>query len=150
VDTCIWSKVIGRNVTASRKPGAAPLDCKGRNTASTTPINTTSLLENRGERPLKFPSRANLTTVGGDLIINNNDSLTDLDGLESLTTVGWILYINDNYSLTNLDGLANLTTVDGDLYIDSNDILCQGLVDDFIANVTVGGSTSSTGNDDSC
>ena len=54
VDTCILSLTIGRDVTASRKPGAAPLDCKGRNTASTTPTNTTSHTQPRRQTPLEF------------------------------------------------------------------------------------------------
>jgi hypothetical protein len=77
VDTCIWSKTIGRNVTASRKPGTAPLDCKGRNTASTTPTNTTSLIENRGERPLKFPSRSKFELESSDQIILYCDGQVD-------------------------------------------------------------------------
>jgi hypothetical protein len=66
---------------------------------------------------------SNLTSVGGDLYIYNNDVLANLDGLESLTSVGGELDISGNGLLTNLNGLANITSVGGDLRIINNNAL---------------------------
>src|SRR5690606_1508622 len=63
---------------------------------------------------------SNLTSVGGDLYIISNSSLTDLYGLSNLTSVGGNLFISTNSSLPNLDGLSNLTSVGGTLYITYN------------------------------
>ena len=63
-----------------------------------------------------------LNHVGGNLYIDNNDSLTNLEGLNNLTSVGG-LYIRYNDSLTSLEGLNNLTSVGGSLYIVFNDSL---------------------------
>jgi len=53
-----------------------------------------------------------LTRVGGNwLEISGNSALTNLDGLESLTTIAGDLLINDNSALTNIDGLSSLSTV---------------------------------------
>ena len=63
---------------------------------------------------------ANITSVGGDLDIQNNATLTNLDGLANLTSVeGLSIYNND--ALTNLDGLASsLTSAGGYLTIYDN------------------------------
>jgi len=50
-----------------------------------------------------------LTSVGGDLKILFNPSLTNFDGLNNLTSLGRDLVIKYNNSLTNLDCLSNLT-----------------------------------------
>jgi len=80
-----------------------------------------------------------LDSVGGDLLIYWNESLTNLDGLNHLTSVGGSLNVGisvgsetfpesyevylGNPELTNLDGLSSLTSVDSGLYILSNDAL---------------------------
>ena len=64
---------------------------------------------------------SNLTSVGGDLWISHNTSLTNLNGLASLTSVG-SLYIQQNPALTNLNGLATLTSLEL-LFIHNNDAL---------------------------
>jgi len=52
-----------------------------------------------------------MTSVGGEVDIRNNASLTNLDGLCSLTLVGGNLWIGDCDTLTDLDGLRNITSV---------------------------------------
>ncbi len=61
-----------------------------------------------------------LTSVGGDLWIEDNFSLTNLDGLSGVTSVGGDLWIDFNTFLTNLDGLSGVTSVEGDLRIEDN------------------------------
>ncbi len=60
-------------------------------------------------------------TITGDLIIDSTQ-LTSLIGLESLTTLGGSLIVRDNQFLTRLSGsaLSNLETVGGDIEITGN------------------------------
>jgi hypothetical protein len=64
-----------------------------------------------------------LTTIGGNLYIDDIRSLTDLSGLRNLTSVGGGLIIGDNDDLTNLSGLENLSSVGGKLRIINNPAL---------------------------
>ena len=84
---------------------------------------------------------ANITSVGGQLWIQDNAALTNLDGLANITgSVGGELYIFNNAALTNLDGLANITSVGGDLFISSNAALINH---DGLVNITsVGGGAA--------
>ena len=91
-----------------------------------------------------------ITSVGGNLIIRENAALTNLDGLSGITTVGGTLYIHGNDALTDISGLSSLTTVGGALYIYNNPLLCQSLVDAFVAACSCGGVGATSGNDDGC
>jgi hypothetical protein len=68
----------------------------------------------------------NLTQIGGDLWINQNDSLASLTGLDELTTIGGGLLIGYDYgggdrsgmsSLASLSALNNLTSIGGILCV---------------------------------
>jgi len=67
-----------------------------------------------------------LTTIGGDLQIGGTDwatsytILTNLTGLNNLASIGGNLIIQYNNSLQNLDGFQNLVSIGGDLTIDMN------------------------------
>src|SRR5690606_4849478 len=63
---------------------------------------------------------SNLTSVGGYLSIASNSSLSSPNGLNNPTSAGGNLNINSNPNLTNLNGLSNLTSVGADLVINSN------------------------------
>jgi hypothetical protein len=65
----------------------------------------------------------NITSVGGDLDIYNNDALTSLAALENITSVGGRLMISTNNALTSLKGLESITSIGGGLGIDSNNAL---------------------------
>ena len=52
--------------------------------------------------------------------MNNDSSLTDLNGLNNITTINGSLNINNNALLANLDGLNSLTSVGSDLQISGN------------------------------
>jgi hypothetical protein len=86
-----------------------------------------------GKNITNLDGLANLTSVGGKLVIEFNPALTNLDGLANLTSVGGKLSILRNNAITNLDGLANLTSVGGNLYIYGNDALTNL---DGLANLT--------------
>jgi len=64
-----------------------------------------------------------LTSVGGDLVIDNNDKLAGLNGLDGLTAIGGDLVLYDNDELGQIDALAQLRTVGGSLDIRDSDML---------------------------
>ncbi len=92
---------------------------------------------------------SNLRNVEGYLYIEGNSALTNLDGLSSLRYVHWNAEIKDNAALTNLNGLSRLTTVGGDLHVYDNPSLCQSLVESFL-ELFPDNTTSFGNNDDSC
>jgi len=65
----------------------------------------------------------NLTSIEGSFWIGANSSLTSLTGLENLTSIGDYLTIFTNNSLASLNGLDNLTTIGGELRIINNNSL---------------------------
>ena len=64
-----------------------------------------------------------LTSVAGNLGIEDNDMLLNVDGLSGITSVAGDLYIGANDQFTNINGLSGLTSVTGNLTIESNDML---------------------------
>ena len=68
-----------------------------------------------------------LKLVAGELVIEDNDSLINIDALASLSEVtiepSFSIRIQRNRQLANLDGLASLTKIDGGLIIHLNDSL---------------------------
>ena len=64
-----------------------------------------------------------INSIGGDLHINDSDSLTTLEGLENLIYIGGNLKIYYNHELTNLSGLGNLTYIGGNIEFKYNPAL---------------------------
>jgi len=58
-----------------------------------------------------------LTSIGGDLIIRDNDSLVSLSGLEGVLSISSDFSILGSNALINLSGLDNLTSIGGNLKI---------------------------------
>jgi len=77
----------------------------------------------------------NLTDVGGEVEIRDNNSLLNLQGLENLTQIHTNLIIDANNSLLDLNGLSSLNELGDDLHIANNPQLnsVRGLAQ--IANV---------------
>ncbi len=69
------------------------------------------------------PALGELTTVGKELYIFNNDELTSLAGLDNVTYIGGYLDIWDNNGLASLAGLNKVDSVGGSVYIADNDML---------------------------
>jgi hypothetical protein len=63
-----------------------------------------------------------LSEIGGDLVMENNSLLENIDGLSNLTSVASI-EISYNPVLMNLDGFRNLASVEEYLFITCNDAL---------------------------
>ena len=72
---------------------------------------------------------SNVKSIRNALIIENNDSLIDLTGLENVESIGLAttpadccgtLVIDDNYNITSLKGLDNLTKIRGDFHLTTN------------------------------
>lgn len=65
----------------------------------------------------------NLQNIGNGVLINDNPLLVNLSGLNSLINVGGYLEIQSNQSLINLFGLDSLTSIGADLKIFGNNSL---------------------------
>jgi len=93
-----------------------------------------------------------VTTVGGDLIIEANATLTNLNGMSGVTSVGGDLIIEANFTLTNLDGLSGLTSVGALLTIADNPILPTCAAEALVARLRAhgwDGAADISWNDDS-
>tara|TARA_R110000868_G_scaffold372251_2_gene636090 strand:- start:364 stop:1692 length:1329 start_codon:yes stop_codon:yes gene_type:complete len=62
----------------------------------------------------------NLTKIGGDFTIANNQRLENLEGLGNLKTIGGQFKIDQNYRLSSIQGLKDLVMVGGNLNVKSN------------------------------
>lgn len=65
---------------------------------------------------------SNLNYVGDRIVIDDNDSLEDINGFESITSINGVEIYNNN-NLTNLDGLSNLNSVKDIIWINNNNSL---------------------------
>jgi hypothetical protein len=65
----------------------------------------------------------NITSVNGDLVIEYNDVLISVAGLENIRFVGGSLTVEGNVALIDFDGLENLITIGGNLKIRYNNSL---------------------------
>ncbi len=69
------------------------------------------IIENAPNEIISLDSLYNVQSIGGNLHISSNHSLTDVDGLSSLTIVGGGLRINFNDNLSSLTGLTNIDPI---------------------------------------
>lgn len=77
------------------------------------------------------------TSIGGNLVIRNNDLLTDIAGLSNLTTIN-SLGIDNNDALLSLAGLSSLTNIATSLDIRNNASLED--LDGLVGVTSLGGS----------
>ena len=75
-----------------------------------------SVDQNPGIEMLHFPA---LATVGGDVDIGNNQSLSELPWA-SLREISGALYLYGNHSLSDISGLFDLETVGAEFYVVGN------------------------------
>ncbi|MFA5418936.1 MAG: T9SS type A sorting domain-containing protein, partial [Bacteroidales bacterium] len=78
----------------------------------------------------------NTTSIAEDFLLHSNNALVDLTGLDNITTIGGKLSIDNNNALTSLVGLNNLDSV-ADLYINNNPSLstCDiGSICNYLSN----------------
>jgi hypothetical protein len=73
-----------------------------------------------------------LTEVGGSVRIAYNTSLGSTSGLKNVSTIGTFLTIQNNPALVEL-GLTGLQSINGALTIVDNDMLCDTLINEFLA-----------------
>lgn len=95
----------------------------------------TGNLSIQGSGIIDLSPLSTLVSIDHDLILKNNNMLTNLDGLSNLTTVGGSVIIGGHYllfgmdisegngELTNIDGLNSLHSLGDDLLISRNDEL---------------------------
>ena len=86
-----------------------------------------------------------LTVVGGNLYIGNNDALSDLSGLSGITYVGGSLDIYTNLVLSDLSGLSGITSIGGSLVIGNSPALSD--LSGLEALTSVGGTLQISFND---
>ena len=90
-----------------------------------------------------FDGLTNISTITGDLFLDDNNILTSLEGLINLTTINGNLLINGNNILDYLTGLDNLTIINGNVEIISTGLTnCTGL--GSLTTITGDFKTSST------
>jgi hypothetical protein len=58
-----------------------------------------------------------LTSLAGSLVIEGNDTITSLVGLDSLLSISGDMVVKDNGALTTLENLSGLLSIGGDLII---------------------------------
>ncbi len=73
-----------------------------------------------GDPITSLANLSNITTINGDLDIDGNPSLINLNGLSGLTTINGYLALLNNNALQHIDGLSNLTSTSGYLWIENN------------------------------
>ena len=87
---------------------------------------------------LKELSMPYLSSVGNDLVIDNLNSLTDIDSYVNLHTIGGDLELKDNELLQNIGALMNLWILSGDFRILDNAMLptsqIQALIEHLLLN----------------
>ena len=84
--------------------------------------------------------------IGDGVEIAGNPLLTSLSGLEGVTTLVGDLLLDNNSALSSLAALKALTLIGGDLTITDNAQLPTQDALDFAAGVEVTGSTEISGN----
>ena len=95
---------------------------------------------------------AELDTIGGNLSINNNTSLTSIPPFSALKGVEGDIVIEDNAVLTTISGFGALTSVGNNISITGNATLssCCGLLRLVDNTVVPGGETTISGNASGC
>ena len=86
-----------------------------------------------------------LAYVGGSVDINNNPGMIYIEGLASLAHVNGDLIIADNSNLANLGGLDSLSTIAGSLRIERNMSLKN--IDALSSVLSIGGDLNLSDND---
>jgi Secretion system C-terminal sorting domain len=87
---------------------------------------------------------SNITSFSGRLDIQYNASLTNLNGLSNITSVSLYLFMNNDSLLTDLNGLNHITTINGSLNINNNALLAN--LDGLNNLTTVGSNLQVSGN----
>ena len=93
---------------------------------------------------------SSLKEIDGDLFIDDNRSLLDIDGLSNLERVEGYIYIVGNDGLTNIDGLSSLSYGGQDLSIVYNESLCQDDVDALVEEIEIEGEIDTCCNLEDC
>ncbi|MFP2930429.1 hypothetical protein ACLESO_35570 [Pyxidicoccus sp. 3LG] len=106
-----------RHLTVSGNAALEAIEGLDRLTALT---GTLTVMGNTALTRISLP---NLETVGGDLYIGDNPSLTALGGFSGLRSVEGDLTIVKNDALVDLSGMPILQTIDGVFQVDDNDAL---------------------------
>jgi len=105
---CPTDLVLNTQIQVDNFPISYP-ECTG------IPGNVT--IQSLGDNIINLTALQQLTEVGGDLVIIENESLTSLDGLENLTQIGGDVEVDQNPLITTLAPLSTIESVAGSLAI---------------------------------
>ena len=99
-----------------------------------------------------LPSFEALTSVETDVSIGNNPTLTTISGFEKLASIGRDIIITGNVVLATISGFTALTSLGGNFTVQNNTLLasCCGLLGITDNSITVGGTTTISGNAAGC
>ena len=86
-----------------------------------------------------------LETLPGDVVITGARQLVAPPNLGGVTTIGGDLHLDDNPGLLTLEPLLLLEAVEGDLSITGNACLLTSEAEAFAAGLSVGGTTTIEG-----
>ncbi|WP_196886248.1 T9SS type A sorting domain-containing protein [Aureivirga sp. CE67] len=73
-----------------------------------------------------------LTSIGGNLIIENNDSILNFEGFDMLESIGGDFHFSFNEELYDTTGFDSLTTISGELFPEGNPTLINLIFDSII------------------
>lgn len=81
------------------------------------------LFIDKNENLINLNGVNSLNSISGSLLITNNFGIQNLDGISSLVFIGEHMIIENNDFLKNINGLENLTYLGGEIYIIFNSYL---------------------------
>jgi len=90
------------------------------------------------DSPITLTALDSLISVGGYLMIDNNEWLSTLSGLDNITSVEGNLGIHNNNSLISLGAHSDLYSVGRDFFIRNNSELCTHFAEDLRDQVLTG------------
>jgi hypothetical protein len=109
---------------------------------------TNGLIEIRRSPMFNLSGFPNLRVVGGDLAIEDLDTLPVVLGFQSLETVGGTLELHSNLGLSGIFGMSDLATVGSNFEVTDNPALKTSDVEAWVAEITVAGEVVISGNMD--
>ncbi|MEZ4983917.1 MAG: T9SS type A sorting domain-containing protein, partial [Saprospiraceae bacterium] len=92
----------------------------------------------------------NIHTIERECYIDNNNSLTTLNGLASLTNIGGNLRLSENASLTDLSLINDSLVINEELIIKENPQLSHCAIKAFCEHLTLGGAAQISQNGTDC
>ena len=126
-----------------------PVGNSKKNITDLTPLTgivriTGNIAIQQNEQLANLNGLDSLQSIGGRVYVYRNDSLTDLGDFPVLQSIGGRVYVGRNSKLTDLGDFPVLQTIGGYFYVDGNSDLTD--LGDFPDLQTIGGNFNVSGN----